>query len=144
MTTHLPSFHAKLLTGQSRNPATLVSMVGHRGDEMSAQKNTCGQMVFGTEAKTPGGCGQSHCRIEWTANGTSRFRTSTPFSQHQRGSARAWAGGHKASCAVTLKKNGRTDRQTDRLKLYGLVPLPKVGNPGLLERPIPTPVSWTS
>ena len=32
------------------------------------------------------------------------------------------------------KKNGRTDRQTDgqtdRLKVYELVPLPKVGNPG--------------
>ena len=28
----------------------------------------------------------------------------------------------------------RTDRQTDRLKLYGLVPLPKVGNPGFILR----------
>ena len=40
-------------------------------------------MVFGTEAKAPDGCGQSHCRIEWAANDTSRFRTPTPFSQRE-------------------------------------------------------------
>ena len=27
--------------------------------------------------------------------------------------------------------DGQTDRQTDTLKVYGLVPLPKAGNPGL-------------
>ena len=32
-------------------------MVGHHGDEMGVQKSTCEQMMFGTEAKAPGGCG---------------------------------------------------------------------------------------
>ena len=30
-------------------------------------------------------------------------------------------------------KNDQTNRQTDTLKLYGLVPLPKVGNPGFFS-----------